>query len=108
MLPPPPKPDTSSVHPTYYEKYFDPTYQRPYFHNPITGDTVWEVPEGSIVADMTSTVPAEVEAQQPKMTNEEIKKKEAEDKHKEEYKKKQQEIEKLQRENLQAMYPEYY
>lgn len=42
------------------------------------------------------------------MTKEEVKKKEAEEKHKEEYRRKQQEIEKLQRENLQAMYPEYY
>ena len=38
---------------TYYEKYFDEATQRPYSYNPATKESVWVVPEGSIVADMT-------------------------------------------------------
>ena len=38
---------------TYYEKYFDDTNQLPYFYNPATKESLWAVPDGSIVADMT-------------------------------------------------------
>ena len=93
-----PKPESESAHPTYFEKYFDPTYQRPYFFNPLTGDTLWEIPAGSLVADMTAAslmhsagaaVQEEPAVPQQPSKKEDLKKKEQEDKHREEYKRKQ-------------------
>lgn len=37
----------------YLEKYFDQTYQREYYYDPESGESLWELPENSIVADMT-------------------------------------------------------
>ena len=48
---------------TYYEKYFDTTYQRAYFYNPITGASLWDTPLDAIIADMT--VVTSIEEQQP-------------------------------------------
>ena len=42
----------------YLEKYFDETYQRAYYYNPATTESLWELPEGAIVADMTKSVMA--------------------------------------------------
>lgn len=50
--PQPPKPSATKT-PVFYEKHYDPTYQRHYYYDPASGDSVWEVPEGSIIADMT-------------------------------------------------------
>ena len=88
----------------YLEKYFDQTYQREYYHDPATGESLWELPDGAIVADMTLAVKPEVEEEevQPKKT----KKSAAEEKKKEEFRKRQAEIEKLKSDNFQAMYPE--
>ena len=91
-----PKPESESAHPTYFEKYFDPTYQRPYFFNPLTGETLWEIPAGSLVADMTAAlthsatgpVQEEPAVTQQASKKEDLKKKEQEDKHREEYKRK--------------------
>lgn len=48
----PPKPQTTEPS-IFYEKYFDPSYQAYYFYNPKDGSSVWEVPPGSVIADMT-------------------------------------------------------
>lgn len=91
------------------EKYFDETYQRPYFYDPKTGDSLWEAPPNAIVADMTLALNNQVKVQQEKpLSKEELKRKQAEEKRREEYQKKQAEIKRLQMENMQAMYPEYY
>jgi len=43
----------SSNKPIYLEKYFDTTYQRDYYYNPATGDSLWEAPTDAVIADMT-------------------------------------------------------
>ena len=91
----------------YFEKYFDATYQRDYFFNPMTRESLWEVPTGAVIADMTTVAPLQV--LQPIIFNtEEDKKRQAQEKKREELRKRQEDIERLQNENMQAMYPEYY
>ena len=102
---------SSSIQKPYFEKYFDTTYNRPYYYNPATGDSLWEVPTDSIIADLTPQPVTTITATQQldvKPSKETMKKQLQEDKRREEYRKRQAEIEKLQNENLQAMYPEYY
>jgi len=38
----------------YYEMYFSEEHGKPYFFHPESGNTMWEVPEGSLIADLTS------------------------------------------------------
>lgn len=39
---------SKTVEQEYYEMYYDPENRAPYFYNPKTGATVWELPKGSI------------------------------------------------------------
>ena len=50
---PPASGKPSQIAPVYYEKYYDTANKRYYFYNPAECVSVWEVPPGSIVADMT-------------------------------------------------------
>lgn len=43
-----------------WEKYFDLTHNRPYYHNPATEETVWEEPKDAEMIDRTEPVPVEV------------------------------------------------
>jgi hypothetical protein len=47
----PPKQPTEAV--LFFEKYYDQSYQAYYYYNPKDGSSVWEVPPGAIIADMT-------------------------------------------------------
>ena len=38
----------SSVSKEYYEMYYDATQKAPYFYNPKTGTSVWQLPEGAM------------------------------------------------------------
>lgn len=37
----------------YFEMYYDAEHKVPYFYNPKTGASVWELPPGALCADMT-------------------------------------------------------
>ena len=51
--PTPPPPSSTRPTPLYLEKYFDLTYQIPYYFNPATGESLWDPPADAVIADMT-------------------------------------------------------
>lgn len=83
----------------YYEMYYDANNKWPYFYNPKTGASVWELPKGAICADMTG---GNMEQINQDVVQEQVQEELSE------AKKKLIEIEELKRKNLEAMYPEYY
>jgi len=83
----------------YYEMYFDATQKAPYYYNPKTGTSIWDLPKGAICADMTaSNMEHTIADEQEQEAQGEMS----------EAKKKELEIEELKRQNLESMYPEYY
>ena len=82
--------------------YYDHDHKLPYFYNPKTGESIWELPKGAICADMTGGSIEQINHDQLFL---EAKQEEIAES---EQKKKWIEIEELKKKNMEAMYPEYY
>ena len=58
----------------HWKKYFDSNYNQIFYHNPFTGESVWELPEGAIVEEQTGPIEiitsvATDEKEEKKLTN---------------------------------------
>ena len=63
------EPPTKKRKTDYVEKYYDETYHRHYFFDPYSGASMWEAPEGAMVADMTINSTAVSTKAQDKVEN---------------------------------------
>ena len=72
-----------------FEKYFDETHQRHYYYSRETDESLWELPDGAEVIDMTQESSIQSKAVQ-------------------DYEAHKQLVEKQQRETLESLYPEFF
>lgn len=97
----PPNTPVTKITGEYYEMYYDQSYKAAYFYNPSNGQSVWQLPEGAICADMTK---GQIETINKETVNEEFKEAVEDSKQNQKW----IEIEELKRKNMEAMYPEFY
>lgn len=95
-----------------YEKYFDQNYERPYFFDRVTGESIWQLPESVDLAKDVVDHCADPENGQDKAVEEkDVSKKAATEESKDEVKEYQAHkasVNQMEREALEQLYPDMF
>jgi hypothetical protein len=100
----------TSPPPRVFERYHDAHYNRPYFFDVQTQQSLWELPPDLtpaqyVLVDKVDSRPKDSKESDSKQQEEKV---DSESEEKSEFQKKQERIRKLQQQNLEALYPEFY